>query len=64
MRMETAYTHMGGWYIDSRGWGDLAEGTALHFPVPFQEMDARAKPFYSLGGVGGPASASKGTYGY
>lgn len=64
MRMETAYTHMGGWYIDSRGWGDLAEGTVLHFPVPFQEMDARAKPFYNLGGVGGPASASKGTYGY
>ena len=63
-RMETAYTHMGAWFIDSRGWGDLAEGTAVHFPVPFQEMDARAKPFYSLGGVGNPGSAAKGTYGY
>jgi len=63
-RLETAYTQMGGWYIDSRGWGDLAEGTAVHFPVPFQEMDARAKPFYSLGGVGGPSSAAKGSYGY
>jgi hypothetical protein len=63
-RMETAYTGYGQWYFDARGWGDLPEGTPLQWPVPYQEMDARAKPFYSLGGLGGPSSASKGTYGF
>jgi hypothetical protein len=63
-RMETNLTHMGAWFIDSRGWGDLAEGTAVHFPIPFQEMDARGKPSYSLGGVGGVDGAARGTYGY
>ncbi|HVS60255.1 MAG TPA: hypothetical protein VHE82_06150 [Gemmatimonadaceae bacterium] len=63
-RMETIMTHLGAWFIDSRGWGDLPEGTPLHFPVPFQEMDARAKPAYNLGGVGGVGSAARGTYGY
>ncbi len=63
-RMETIATHLGAWFIDSRGWGDLPEGTALHFPVPFQEMDARNKPAYNLGGVGGVGAAARGTYGY
>lgn len=63
-RMETLATHLGAWFIDSRGWGDLPEGTPLHFPIPFQEMDARAKPSYNLGGVGGTGAAAKGTYGY
>jgi len=63
-RMETAYTGYGQWYFDERGWGDLAEGTPLEWPVPFQEMDARGHPFYNLGGVGGPMGAPKGTYGF
>jgi hypothetical protein len=63
-RMETILTHLGAWFIDSRGWGDLPEGTPLHFPVPFQEMDARSKPSYNLGGVGGTGAAAKGTYGF
>lgn len=63
-RLETAFTRFGAWFFDSRGWGDLALGTPLHFPVPFQEMDARGLPFYNLGGVGGPSSAPRGTYGY
>ena len=63
-RLETMYTGYAQWYFDSRGWGDLPEGTALHFPVPYQEMDARSKAFYNLGGLGGPASAAKGTYGF
>lgn len=63
-RVETELTHLGAWFIDSRGWGDLPEGTPLHFPVPFQEMDARAKPSYNLGGVGGVGSAARGTYGF
>jgi len=63
-RMETAYTGYGQWYFDARGWGDLPEGTGLHWPVPYQELDARQKPIYSLGGIGGTASAAKGTYGF
>ncbi|MEO7647429.1 MAG: hypothetical protein ABIV11_04235 [Gemmatimonadaceae bacterium] len=63
-RLETSFTRLGAWFFDSRGWGDLAQGTPLHFPVPFQEMDARGLPFYNLGGVDGPSSAPRGTYGY
>src|SRR2546422_8166795 len=37
-RMETAFLGYGSWYFDDRGWGDLPEGTALNWPVPWQEM--------------------------
>ena len=47
----------------ARGWGDLPEGTPIQWPVPYQEMDARAEPFYALGGVGQPGSAGPGNYG-
>ena len=63
-RLETELTHLGAWFIDSRGWGDLPEGTPVHFPVPFQEMDARGRPAYNLGGVGGPDAAARSNYGY
>jgi hypothetical protein len=64
-RMETHSTHMGAWYIDSRGWGDLPQYTALDFPVPFQELDVRKQAAYSTGGQGGNDSqAVLGTYGY
>lgn len=63
-RMETAYTGYGQWFFDSRGWGDLAEGTAVHWPVPFQERDARLLPIYNLGGVGQLGGAGPSTYGY
>lgn len=63
-RMETAFScQFLCWYTDSRGWGDLPENSALMFPVPYQEMDARVEAFYSFGG-GNPASAAKGTYGF
>ena len=62
-RMETAYSSFGRWWIDSRGWGDLVTNTPLEFPVPFQEMDARQKPSYNIGG-GGISSAARGTYGF
>ncbi len=67
-RMETAYTGYGNWFFDSRGWGDLPEGTALHWPVPNTEMDTRFEAFYSMGGcqnlsASPPQSAAKGTYG-
>ncbi|HZO17518.1 MAG TPA: hypothetical protein VFB46_00930 [Gemmatimonadaceae bacterium] len=63
-RMETAYTTYGAWFFDSRGWGDLPEGTPVHWPVPNQELDARLLPIYNLGGVGLPGGAGAGTYGY
>jgi hypothetical protein len=64
-RMETSMTGYGQWFFDARGWGDLVEGTALHWPVPNEELDARTMPIYSLGGVGGGVnSAAKGTYGF
>ncbi len=62
-RMETAFTGYGMWYFDSRGWGDLPVGTAIHWPVPWQEMDTRLLyPFFSPGGVGQPSGAALGTY--
>jgi hypothetical protein len=50
-RLETAITGYGQWYFDSRGWGDLPEGTALQWPVPWQEMDARLLQYYDMGGL-------------
>jgi hypothetical protein len=64
-RMETAYTTYGAWFFDSRGWGDLPVGTAVHWPVPNQELDARVLPIYNLGGgAGQPGAAGASTYGY
>lgn len=63
-RMETAITGWASWYFDSRGWGDLPEGTALEYPVPYQELDARRRPLYDLGGIGGKSAAARGTYGF
>jgi hypothetical protein len=62
-RMETAYTKHGAWFFDSRGWGDLPEGTPLQWPVPWQEMDTRVQGFYPLGGCGGQSTAAVSTYG-
>ena len=69
-RIETAYTHFAPWYLDSRGWGDLAEGTPLFWAVPYQDLQARGflpNEIYSAGaGVGtAPNSgAPKGNYGW
>jgi hypothetical protein len=58
-RLESAYTTYGAWYFDSRGWGDLPEGTPLHWPVPVQELDARGSRL-QLGGFGLPGGARAG----
>lgn len=63
-RMETQMTGYMQWFLDSRGWGDLVQGTALHWPVPFQEMDTRNKPFYNLPSDGTLPGAPVGTYGF
>jgi hypothetical protein len=62
-RTELAFETYGAWFLDSRGWGDLVQGTAVHYPVPFQELDARQHAFYDVGG-GGIFSAARGTYGF
>ena len=62
-RLETAYTGYGMWFFAGRGWGDLPQGTAVHRPVPYQELQVRIEPFYGLGGVDGVAGSGKGNYG-
>jgi hypothetical protein len=65
-RLETYFTgpHQNSWYFDGRGWGDLAEGTFLHFPVPEGELFQMAQAPYVFGGVGGEGAAPKGVYGF
>ena len=64
-RMETAFScTFFCWFSDSRGWGDLPANTALHWAVPYQEMDARLQPFYGTGGGIPGSSAARGTYGF
>ncbi len=62
-RMETAYMGYGLWFFAFRGWGDLPEGTAYQWPVPYDEMDTRRQAFYGFGGVGGNSAAGRGNYG-
>ena len=59
-RMETQMTGYLQWYLDSRGWGDLPVGTSLSWPVPYQELDSRAKALYSNTGT---SLAGASTYG-
>jgi hypothetical protein len=56
-RMETAFTGFMQWFNDNRGWGDMIVDTALEWPVPYQEMQARVHPFYD-----GYLQAPAGTY--
>ncbi|MDQ6689593.1 MAG: RagB/SusD family nutrient uptake outer membrane protein [Gemmatimonadota bacterium] len=58
-RIETSMIGYGQWFIDSRGWGDLVTGTALEWPVPYQELFARNRGSYTT-----TAKAVKGTYGF
>ena len=53
-----------GWFVNGRGWGDLTEGSIVHFPVPYTEMQILGQPFYNFGGAGSPGSAPLGTYGF
>jgi hypothetical protein len=67
-RLETQYTHFAAWFLDERGWGDLPEGTPLHWAPPYQDLQARGKTgaaIYSTGvGTGGGAAAAKSGYGW
>lgn len=59
-RMETAFTGYLVWFTDGRGWGDLPRNTAVEWPVPYQEMQARQQPFYN----GIRTSGATSTYGF
>jgi len=58
-RMETSFTGYLVWFADMRGWGDMITGTAVEWPVPYQEMQARYAPYHA-----GTNVAPKGTYGF
>lgn len=64
-RLETSQSHFAAWFLDSRGWGDLPAGTPLHWAPPYQELQARERPIYSVGpGTTGGHAAVAGTYGW
>ena len=56
-RMELAFMQYGAWYFDSRGWGDLALGTALEWPLPYQELQTRGTTTFNYTHAEGPHSA-------
>ncbi len=59
-RMETAFTGYAVWFSDARGWGDLAANSVVEWPIPYQEMQARGKPYYD----GTRVFAGPSTYGF
>jgi hypothetical protein len=69
-RMETAYAHFASWFLDSRGWGDLPENTALFWAVPYQDLQSRGYAISQIYGAGpgagnAPGSvAAKSNYGW
>jgi hypothetical protein len=68
-RLETQFTHFGAWFLDMRGWGDLVEGTGVHWATPYEDLLARLRPataIYSTGGfgAGNTGTAARGTYGW
>ncbi|MEP7247114.1 MAG: hypothetical protein ABI885_25990 [Gammaproteobacteria bacterium] len=63
-RMETAYVAYMPWFLDNRGWGDLAQDTPLFWAVPYQDLQARGTAISALYGAGvgaGNAAASSQT---
>jgi hypothetical protein len=58
-RVETSFTGYAQWWLDSRGWGDLVEGTALEWAVPWQELFARL----NQNAYTNTSRAAKGNYG-
>jgi hypothetical protein len=58
-KMETMATAGALAYATDRGWGDLVQGTPLHYPVPGAELETLALDNYTFGGVGGDGGAPK-----
>jgi hypothetical protein len=69
-RIEGAFVQFSQWYFDGRGWGDLPEGTATFWAVPYADLQSRGYPTSAIYGAGlgagnAPNSvAAKGTYGW
>ncbi len=59
-RVENVHTHLGSWFFDSRGWGELDEGTPVMVPVPAGELELMGVPVYTFGGVGGNCASGAG----
>lgn len=51
-RIETAYTHYAPWFLDLRGWGELAKDTPLFWATPYQDMQARGTAISAIYGAG------------
>jgi hypothetical protein len=49
-RMEESFVQFAAWFLDGRGWGDLPEGTALFWAVPYQDLQSRG---YDIGAIYG-----------
>ena len=69
-RIETAYVAFIPWFLDHRGWGDLAEGTPTFWATPYQDLQSRGVAGSAIYGTGPGAgnapgsAAAKGTYGW
>ena len=69
-RMEEAFVQFAAWYMDGRGWGDLAQGVPLFWAVPYEDLLARgytADKIYGAGpGAGNAPNSAAGpsTYGW
>lgn len=65
-RLENQYRGLLGvpWYYDGRGWGDLYSGTALHFPMPADDLLVLELTPYDLGGCGQDGGAPQSVYGW
>jgi hypothetical protein len=59
--IETMLTGSGVNYFTDRGWGDLVQGTPLHFPVPGAELQTLGVQIYTFGGQNGPCAAGVDT---
>jgi hypothetical protein len=55
--LETMLSAAGLNYFTDRGWGDLVEGTPLHFPIPGAELQTLGAQIYTFGGQDGPCAA-------
>ena len=58
-RIETFATASALAYATDRGWGQLVEGTPIHYPVPGSELETLGLASYTFGGVGGDGGAPK-----
>ncbi|MGQ0703543.1 MAG: hypothetical protein ACT4PM_10470 [Gemmatimonadales bacterium] len=53
-RMEAGYTHFAPWFMDSRRWGDLADGVPVDWPTPYQDLQVRLREGLQIYSTGGP----------